>query len=265
MTRRFARLAAAVLVAAALVVGPVPTAGAIPDTGAGADTPGTAASVSPSTLRAGETIHFRVSGFPAGEVINVKIDDGNFCAQAGVHGACVVHQQRIAGNGTVSGSLVLPADLKPGKHWLRFLASQEMYGDDGGYLGVKGFTLRGNANFSVVAGRDSSSDPSSPGAEEGSGDAAGQDATGGSVDVTAAGRPLKLELPEGAPVPSAPEPAPAPESPTPVAAADPRDEASEQRAADDASQPFPWLGAGVLTAAAIGSGLLVRRRLRPRG
>lgn len=139
----------AVLVVSLALAGP---AAAIPDDGAGPDTPGTSASVSPKTLRAGETIRFTLSGFPAGEVAYVKIDDGVFCSESGVHGACVVHQQRIGADGRVAGSFTLPDDLEPGPHWLRFLASEEMTDAQGNYLGVKGYTRRGGADFTVVAG-----------------------------------------------------------------------------------------------------------------
>lgn len=127
-----------------------PHASAVPPGGASDDTPGTKASISASNLTAGDSIHFVVSGFPGGEVVYVKIDDGKFCAEQGVHGACVVHQQRIPDSGTVSGSFQIPADLQPGKHWLRFLASQEVQDDDGNVLGVKGFTCRGNADFTLT-------------------------------------------------------------------------------------------------------------------
>ncbi len=137
-------------------------AAAIPGDGSGPDTPGTSASVSPRSLRSGSVIQFSVSGFPAGEVLNVKIDDGSFCSQRGVHGACVVHQQRIGSTGSVSGSFVIPGDLPTGSHWLRFLASSEMRAVDGTYLGVKGFTRRGGADFQVVATSEVPGSPQSP-------------------------------------------------------------------------------------------------------
>lgn len=126
-------------------------AAAVPTGGASPDTAGTSASVSPKSLAAGTTIAFAVAGLPAGEIAYVKIDDGNFCADAGVHGACVVHQQRISASGQLRGSLVIPGDLPAGRHWLRFLASKEMQDADGGYVGVKGFSVRGSSDFTVVA------------------------------------------------------------------------------------------------------------------
>lgn len=163
-----------VALVASLFLAVAAPASAIPDDGAGPDTPGTSASVSPKTLRAGETIRFTLSGFPAGEVAYVKIDDGVFCSESGVHGACVVHQQRIGADGRVAGSFTLPDDLEPGPHWLRFLASEEMTDAQGNYLGVKGYTRRGGADFTVVAGS----------ASAGGGGASGSSATAGG---TAAG------------------------------------------------------------------------------
>lgn len=148
MKLRFWRQAlAGVLLLAPL--GMATTAQAIPGDGAGTDTPGTNSSVSPRALTAGSTINFSVSGFPAGQFVNIKIDDGLFCSDAGVHGACVVHVQKISSAGTASGSFVLPSDLKPGKHWLRYLSSEPIPDRPGA---SKGYTRRGGSEFTVVAG-----------------------------------------------------------------------------------------------------------------
>lgn len=275
------RLLTALVAAFVLTSAPVATARAVPDTGAGADTPGTSASISPSTLRAGDTLRFRVTGFPAGEVVNVKIDDGRFCAEAGVHGACVVHQQRIGADGSVAGSLVLPADLRPGRHWLRFLASQEMTDAAGNYLGVKGFTLRGSSDFTVAAGSSNAAPESRPDdspADAGSDEAAtGQEHGSLTDEVVAAGRSLRLTLPDGVDLPDAPrDPAPeaeASETPGVVAQQPPSARADGEPAArpraSDASDTdpmrFPWLGTGVLVAAGAVAGLVLRRGLRARG
>lgn len=150
-THSRARLLGPVLAASVLPLLATTPAQAIPEDGASADTPGTSASVSPTRLSAGSVLSFRIQGFPAGEVVSVKVDDGLFCSASGVHGACVVHQQRISSSGTASGSFVLPADLKVGTHWLRFLASKEAHSADGTYLGTQGFTLRGRSTFTIVA------------------------------------------------------------------------------------------------------------------
>lgn len=118
---------------------------AIPGDGASADTPGTSASVTPATLTAGATLHFTVSGFPAGQTVNVKIDDGKLCTDSG-HGACVYHQQKIPSSGVVSGSFTLPTSLPAGPHWLRFLASAPAPGGNG----TIGYTCRGDSDFTVV-------------------------------------------------------------------------------------------------------------------
>ncbi|MDQ7903582.1 hypothetical protein RB614_03520 [Phytohabitans sp. ZYX-F-186] len=141
-------IAAAVGLAFALAV--PAAAAAIPPGGASADTPGTSASVSPRTLAAGDRISFTVGGFPRGETVNIKIDDGEFCAEAAVHGACVVHAQKIRSDGTASGSFLVPEDLAPGGHWLRFLATEQILDAGGNQQGVKGYTRRGGADFTVV-------------------------------------------------------------------------------------------------------------------
>ncbi|BCB84815.1 hypothetical protein [Phytohabitans suffuscus] len=141
-------IAAAVGVAFALTV--PAAAAAIPPGGASPDTPGTSASVSPGTLAPGDRISFTVGGFPRGETVNIKIDDGEFCAEAAVHGACVVHAQKIRSDGTASGSFLIPDDLAPGAHWLRFLATEQILDASGNQQGVKGYTRRGGADFTVV-------------------------------------------------------------------------------------------------------------------
>lgn len=143
-------------VVAALVLGTglgglvVPSASALPPGGASPDTPGTSGTVSPRQVAPGATVSFSIAGFPGGEVVSVKIDDGEFCSAKGVHGACVVHQQKSAKDGTLRGSFSLPGDLSAGRHWLRFLASEEMTDDAGNYLGVKPFSLKGDTDFTVV-------------------------------------------------------------------------------------------------------------------
>ncbi|WP_129657628.1 hypothetical protein [Rothia uropygialis] len=108
---------------------------ALPPGGAKSSTQGTSSSVSPRTLKAGDTIHFTLTGFPKNEQVYVKIDNGDACPADAAQGACVVHQQKSDGNGRVDGSFVLPKDLKDGKHTLRFLATELLPGK-----GSKGFT-----------------------------------------------------------------------------------------------------------------------------
>ncbi|MFT3872505.1 MAG: hypothetical protein QM714_07650 [Nocardioides sp.] len=178
--------------AAALLVGVGWVAMAVPPTGPGPDTPGTSGSVSPRSLRAGQTLSFRISGFPGGEIVYIKIDDGKVCSQSGVHGACVVAQQRIPSSGAVSGSLVLPGDLKPGAHWLRFLASKKVYDANGDYQGVKGYTLRGNSDFTVLSG---STNPGSSTQSPGSSTAPSQSASAadqGDAGIPEAGATLSV-------------------------------------------------------------------------
>ncbi|MDR1088176.1 MAG: hypothetical protein LBL23_02740 [Coriobacteriales bacterium] len=131
-----ARRATALLLALILVCLAAPSfAFGIPEGGASADTPGTYAEVSPKELRPGATIQFAVSGYPAGEVLNIKIDDGLGYSDQGTAGTGVVHTQLIGASGSTSGSLRLPSDLTEGWHWLRFLASETIAGK-----GVLGYT-----------------------------------------------------------------------------------------------------------------------------
>ncbi|QLQ09225.1 MAG: hypothetical protein HZY75_01080 [Nocardioidaceae bacterium] len=114
-----------------------------------AEHPGTKSSLNPTSLAAGERITFKVSGFPGGETLYIKIDDGKACGDTS-QGGCVYHTQKIAKNGTVSGALTLPGDIKPGKHWLRFLASEPVLKPDGSIKGIKGYTLR-SPDFTIAA------------------------------------------------------------------------------------------------------------------
>ncbi|MFD4668794.1 hypothetical protein ACFWNN_03615 [Lentzea sp. NPDC058450] len=123
---------------------------AVPPDGASPDTPGTTATVSPRSAAPGQRITFTLGGFPAGEIVSVKIDDGRYCEASAVHGACVVHKQKVTANGTVTGEIPLPADLPAGQHWLRFLASQPILDGQGNQQGVRGFTSRGQSDFTLA-------------------------------------------------------------------------------------------------------------------
>ena len=145
--RRLLALTGAAFALALVVAGP---AAAVPPGGPSANTPGTSAAVSPTSLKAGDKISFRLRGFPAGETVSIKIDDGKECGQAAVHGACVIYKQRIS-SGSTYGSFRVPKDLKPGSHTLRFLASQVVKSGGGG---IKGFTLR-SPSFTIVSAQKS--------------------------------------------------------------------------------------------------------------
>jgi hypothetical protein len=130
-----ARVLAAVLMLALLQLLHTTMAHAIPPGGASPDTPGTYAEVYPKELAPGATISFAVSGYPAGEILNIKIDDGAGYSDTTTAGSGVVHTQAIGANGSTSGSLRLPGDISEGWHWLRFLASEQVEGK-----GVLGYT-----------------------------------------------------------------------------------------------------------------------------
>lgn len=245
-----------------------PIAHAIPEDGAGANTPGTSSQVAPTSLTAGSTLSFSVGGFPAGEVVNIKIDDGLFCSESGTHGACVVHMQRIGSDGRASGSFTLPTDLAPGSHWLRFLASKVVTGGGGGTLGY----TRRSPNFTIVSGGSttvttpapggSSQAPSQPGATASApadgATAPTASATGEAVAVASAGARIPLTAGPNQPTP---EPTPTPSAspsaePTATEAVAPASSSTEDR-------EVPWLGIGggaALLAGAAGLLLFPRRR-----
>ncbi|MDO4911334.1 MAG: hypothetical protein Q3972_06290 [Corynebacterium sp.] len=146
--------AVAVLGASALFGAP---AHALPPGGAGSDTPGTSSYVSPTTLKACDTISYSVSGFPAGEIVYIKIDDGSVSSgDPSIQGQGVVAQQRIDSSGTASGSFSLPCDLPAGEHWLRYLASENSSAG-----GTIGYTNSGNSTFTIVSASSNSDDSSS--------------------------------------------------------------------------------------------------------
>ncbi|WAL41472.1 hypothetical protein BRM1_06440 [Brevibacterium sp. BRM-1] len=141
--------------AAALVAAP---ASALPPGGAGASTPGTSSSVSPGSVRAGGRISFTLRGFPGGETVYVKFDDGGSSqGDQSIQGQGVVHQQKIPKSSTVSGSITIPKDLADGQHWLRFLASTTVPGK-----GSKGYTNR-SPNFTVTNSSNTTGKKSSAG------------------------------------------------------------------------------------------------------
>ena len=183
VTKVFKTLASAVMVSGAALALVLPSAAALPPGGAGDSTEGTSSTVTGS-VEAGGTLSFSLSGFPAGETVSIKIDDGALDgSDNSVSGTGVVHQQKIGANGSVSGSFVLPSYVKPGTHWLRFLASQEIPESQGG--GTKGFSNR-SPQFTVTgSASDSGGQGSSGGAAAGSG--SGASGAGGSSNAGGSG------------------------------------------------------------------------------
>ncbi len=247
-----------VCLAVLLAVLLAPSGVAIPPDGAGPDTPGTGASVSPRTLRAGEVLSFSVTGFPAGETVYIKIDDGQQCDSAAVHGACVYHRQAIDSRGRASGSFVLPAELATGAHWLRFLASAELLDADGNYLGVEGYTRRGGADFTVTAG-EAAPRPDEPGAGEPDGSTADGAGADGTLVIDLGDVTLAEPEPESEPSPTPSTPAP---TPTPTSTTGPDDAVAT--AVQPPAPRTPWLGiAGLAVAVIVAAALGVARRRRP--
>ncbi|MDO4909361.1 MAG: hypothetical protein Q3962_05880 [Corynebacterium sp.] len=158
------------------------TAMALPPGGASSDTPGTSSYVSPTSLKACETLSYSVSGFPAGQIVYIKIDDGSASSgDQSIQGQGVVAQQRIDSSGTAAGSFSLPCDLAPGDHWLRYLAAESSSAG-----GTIGYSNRGDSNFTIVSSSNSDDSSSTTtattttAASSGSGSGSG----GGSQPVT---------------------------------------------------------------------------------
>ncbi|MCS4535689.1 hypothetical protein [Corynebacterium sp. HS2168-gen11] len=121
-----------------------PSAHAIPPGGAGADTPGTSSTVSPKIVEQCGTLSYEVHGYPAGEIVHIKIDNGiGFAGDSSVQGQGVIATSRIDASGTATGSLEIPCSLPPGEHFLRYLATE----------GTRnlGYTNSGDSTFTVVA------------------------------------------------------------------------------------------------------------------
>lgn len=183
--KKFTRLLLAAAFAAVAVLAPLP-AFALPPDGPSPNTPGTYVEVWPTEVKHGDVLNFRVSGFPPGEYIHLKYDDGSeaVCGSSAVHGACVIHKQVVPSSGVTVGSIVIPADLPIGSHWLRFLASAPAPGGSGGVLG---FSLHGqgggygNSDFTVVPGGTGGGSLNAPSGAAAPGQSTGQ---AGSADAT---------------------------------------------------------------------------------
>ncbi|MCX7543696.1 hypothetical protein OS128_12350 [Corynebacterium sp. P5848] len=174
--------AGAILSTAFLIT--LPTAWAVPPGGASPNTPGTSSSVSPTTIEPCESLSYSVSGFPAGETLNIKIDDGAGFDQS-THGTGVVASQVIGSDGSASGSVDIPCSINSGQHWLRFLANEPVSGD--GDLGVLGYSHRSDY-FTVTSGNsnsDSGTDAGTGGTGAGANNAA-RDNSGGARRTEAA-------------------------------------------------------------------------------
>jgi hypothetical protein len=225
---------------------------ALPPDGAGSDTPGTSASVSPTSLAPGATISFTLSGFPGGETVYVKIDDGVGYGDTAIQGSGVVHQQAIPASGTVRGSFTLPAGITAGAHWLRFLASAELTDAQGNYLGVEGYTHSGGTDFTVVVPAGSTGASGSTGTAGGSAAAAGTTTAGGGTTGSGAtsvtGQGAVVQVQPGAPEETPTAQASASAVPSAVATDEPSAAApavAAEVAAADAGSGTPVVGIAV--------------------
>lgn len=198
--QRAGRALAVTVLALGLALSLPPAAQALPPDGPGPETPGTTSRVWPAKVKAGDRLNFEVSGYPANETVYIKIDDGTMCSDTS-HGACVYHTQKLNKKGYAKGSLVVP-DLAPGKHWLRMLATGDVYDKKTGEkIGYQGYTRRGGNDFTVVEGGSSGKNAGGTANAPGGGRA--------KSDGTIAGGSVEIVVEEESPSPEASPTAPA--------------------------------------------------------
>lgn len=82
-------------------------------------TTGTASTISPSTVAAGGTLRYTLSGFPAGAPVEVLLDDVD---------TQVLMNLTVGQDGTASGTVELPKLIGLGPHWLRFRTKTPLEG-----------------------------------------------------------------------------------------------------------------------------------------
>lgn len=116
-------------------------ASAIPPGGVRPDAEGANCVIASNQLKPGDYISFTLTGYPPGQMLNIKIDDGAGYSDQTVSGSGSVYQGTIGEDGSHSGSFRLPGDISEGVHWLRFLSSAPQYSSSGEYLGVKGYSF----------------------------------------------------------------------------------------------------------------------------
>lgn len=124
---------------------------AAPPGGGSANTTGTTSSVSPSSVAQDGTLTWRVGGYPAGETVYVKIDDGEYRGSGVTQGGDIVASATVGSDGTANGSLTVPSDLAAGTHTLRFLATDS---------DSKGYTHKSTEFTVTAASSGSTSTPS---------------------------------------------------------------------------------------------------------
>ncbi|MFF9675808.1 hypothetical protein ACF1GS_29560 [Streptomyces eurythermus] len=95
--------------AAGGVAVPVPAASGAP--AAATDDAGAKAEITAGEVQPGGTLHFKVTAFPAGKQVTVKLDD-----------EAILGQWKTDGDGSYEGDVTVPDATSAGAHWLRFLA-----------------------------------------------------------------------------------------------------------------------------------------------
>ncbi|WP_328718447.1 hypothetical protein OHT52_02500 [Streptomyces sp. NBC_00247] len=87
----------------------IPAATGAPASAANAS--GAKAEITASEVQPGGKLHFKVTKFPASQVVTIKLDDDG-----------ILGQWDIDAEGSFEGDVEIPAEVTPGAHWLRFLA-----------------------------------------------------------------------------------------------------------------------------------------------
>ncbi|MFD6424674.1 hypothetical protein [Streptomyces sp. NPDC060198] len=87
----------------------IPAATGAPASAANAS--GAKAEITASEVQPGGKLHFKVTTFPASQVVTIKLDDD-----------AILGQWDIDAEGSFEGDVEIPAEVTPGAHWLRFLA-----------------------------------------------------------------------------------------------------------------------------------------------
>ncbi|MGW0191466.1 hypothetical protein ACWDV7_37920 [Streptomyces sp. NPDC003362] len=139
-------------------------------TGGSGSTAGASARITAgSSVAAGGRVSFRVTGFPAGRQLTVKLDDSK-----------IIGQWTVGADGSCSGSVTVPADTPKGAHWLRFLAPNPPTSLKAGFTVTSGTAAAAASGTGASAGGSATPVPAASGAP-----ASATDDRGAKAEITA--------------------------------------------------------------------------------
>ncbi|MFD8692234.1 hypothetical protein [Streptomyces sp. NPDC059651] len=124
-----------------------------------------------SQVAAGGKVSFRVTGFPAGRQLTVKLDDSEIIGQ---------WPDGIDASGALSGTVTIPASATKGGHWLRFLAPNPSTSLRADFTVTTGTSADASATGAGTSGSTSTPVPAASGAP-----AAASDSRGAKAEITA--------------------------------------------------------------------------------